>query len=403
MKTIEFTVTLLSPLVLGKERQARTPGTTTIISGTTLRGLIARAYLSHIGSADNKDFTSLVLSEENCFPFLFPVTNNDAPSLSLPLTALSCKRYPGFLSKQNSSFHGVRDGLFMKGIQELSSKSRSSVYKKLSEYFVCSCCGNDLAAFEGYWNGSHNAPKKANVTLEFRMHVGINRTTGTAEEGKLYGTEFISPYAQEDAIHEKSPIKYSGVGKMTDTSYDLLEQLLKCGPLLSLGADRTRGYGKISLECRKVTKSSNFNDFSRRINEWSNAFSKAYKKTCNENTSEFYISLNFITDTILIDRYLRYSCNPDMPEYFSIITAILRQKKVRGWNTVWRLPKEDEIALQSGSVILYRIPSQKKEEALKFLYELKNNSLGVRREEGFGMIEICDDFHKFFYGGGNNG
>ena len=66
--------------------------------------------------------------------------------------------------------------------------------------------------------------------------------------------------------------------------------------------------------------------------------------------------------------------------------------QVAGWSNVWDLPREQALAIRAGSVcqieFAVRISPERKAEGLRRL----SQGLGVRREEGFGIVALCPNW-----------
>jgi len=93
MKRYRLTAELLSPLTIGRDRHSERAGPAASVSGSLVRGAAAARYLQLGGAPSDADFITLFLNDQACR--WGPL---DADEEILPLTALSCKRQPGFLS-----------------------------------------------------------------------------------------------------------------------------------------------------------------------------------------------------------------------------------------------------------------------------------------------------------------
>jgi CRISPR-associated protein Csx10 len=72
---------------------------------------------------------------------------------------------------------------------------------------------------------------------------------------------------------------------------------------------------------------------------------------------------------------------------------------VTGWNIALKLPKEDEVAISKGSVFLFvtkpgeTISEPEVKPLSDLLEQIEKSGIGERRNEGFGKVRICDEFH----------
>src|SRR5437879_4951372 len=126
MRYIAVQLTALSPLAIRADHSPGGVATARYIAGSTLMGSLAVAHrLFHEDRP--ADFEQLFLREQVLYPDLSPATfggrsqkgivewwnRPDMPVYPLPLTARTCKRFPGFLRVADNDTrepgHGVRD------------------------------------------------------------------------------------------------------------------------------------------------------------------------------------------------------------------------------------------------------------------------------------------------------
>lgn len=65
-----------------------------------------------------------------------------------------------------------------------------------------------------------------------------------------------------------------------------------------------------------------------------------------------------------------------------------------GWNSAWGLMKDVELVTNKGSVYLFSTTEPEKWYAA--LENLERKGIGDRTCEGFGQVEICNEFHQVF-------
>src|SRR6185437_4173025 len=183
------------------------------ISGSTLAGSLASVYrLSH--PADDAMFERLFLSGEVLYPDLAPAVfkskgmrgAESLPIYPLPQTAQTCKRFPGFRpvgdGDQDDDGHVARDTLLdwavfelghavtLKGNQRPVETAR--LLQPLREHAACRYeqCGRPMDHFSGYYRrhpGLAGQPmSRATLDTRLQAHTGINRDTGTVQDGILY-------------------------------------------------------------------------------------------------------------------------------------------------------------------------------------------------------------------------
>jgi len=67
-----------------------------------------------------------------------------------------------------------------------------------------------------------------------------------------------------------------------------------------------------------------------------------------------------------------------------------------GWNAAWGLMKDVELVANKGSVYLFS--TSKIEEWKSALERLEINGVGERTLEGFGRVQVCNEFHNVLFG-----
>jgi CRISPR-associated protein Csx10 len=77
---------------------------------------------------------------------------------------------------------------------------------------------------------------------------------------------------------------------------------------------------------------------------------------------------------------------------------VAHHERLRGWNAAHGLPRQDEWAVTRGSVYAYLYEGDASGQAAlqERLRDLEARGLGARRNEGFGRVVVCDDFHRRF-------
>lgn len=396
MIRFHITATLETPLSLTQDRQSANPETLPYIPGRTLRGALAAVFLR---SADASDplFGKLFVDElQTRFSPLYPGQH------SVPLTAVSCKRFPGF-SQTGKGAHGVVDHLLLRIAHQLGTSVALQESLLCSHHNMGTSCSQDLKAFTGFYTNSQSKKLQRST----RTHVGIDRLTQIASEGILYSQQELSPGQTLEGTLVTQP--------------GLADELVRlCSSPLRLGRSRTRGKGRVSLQLQPLQEKSE-PQLVEQWREWSNKAKYFVQKTWKPSgieKNEIWFALTLHSHTILVDRFLRPTCDPaDMLEWLppipssetsgttqkvfgsgkiSLATCMLKTRLERGWHAAHGLPCTDDLALERGSVFAYRLqsPSTQDVELLyRRLFSLHQHGIGLRRNEGFGMVTVCDPFH----------
>ena len=404
MKKVLVKAKLLAPVAIKRDRQSERSGSVRSLTGTSVRGALASVYLQQHGKVDD-NFKHLFLDERACrFGPLDP-----GPEI-FPLTAAACKR--------EGTKHALVDQLWYR-IAQHHTEGNLPENAEIA-WQQCGKCEADLKGHHGFWhenNGclSENASDKHHVAA----HVGIDRHTNTAAESILYTLEALLPSCEKKDL--------SGWLMVDDNALTTLKTLLKAeGNRISIGHHRTRGYGDVCLQLGEPIGTENSADEGN-WEEWSSeliTFLNSSPLSVPEITPEdFYFSLSFPTGAVLVDRFLRYTIDPaDMiswlPAMLSVdeafpmttrsthqlstggrlrwVTAVTKHERLRGWNAAHGLPRQDEWMVARGAVCVYCFKGTPEERnaLIQQLKTLSEEGVGVRRNEGFGTVLVCDDFHR---------
>lgn len=378
LKDLIITLQPESPLCLPKESRSSFPESKEHIPGSTLRGALASHYLREIGKNDL--FEQIFLEDENVFfTNLYPTNNSEIISSPFPLSAVSCKRYP--------EDHEKKDTLFLYSAQELNYKMTGEV-KDLNDIYICKTCNNDLKGISGYYYfDSKNKLEQSKVQKNLTLHNGINRETNTVEESIFYGLETIS----SDLSNPNNTLVFKGVIKVKD---ELEELFIKSFNNFSffMGRAKTRGNGLVKIKVENY----NNNDikFKEKLETWSNKFQSYCKNIFKLEAKDFYFSIKFENEAILLDEFLRYTSDISELSSCNLIYKSIKSKEIKGWNSLQKLPKTTEIGVSEGSSYLFSVDISKKDEIIKLLEQMETKGLGIRKNEGFGKIVVSDLFHS---------
>jgi CRISPR-associated protein Csx10 len=205
------------------------------IPGTALRGALAMELL-HRGESDTSPFFNSLFKDSTGVwgnPYPLNRIESDGPrrSLPLPLSALSCKRYPGFKNDLNG--HGVRDSLIIRLTGDGERLPRCGQHE----------CSMLLDDFRGFYVVDTDQYLEVSAGRRLIARTAITERCGTARSGSLYTLEALN----EDQY-------FSGYLDLPD-QYDAdIRKLLLSGALFHIGAARRRGLGEVKVvNCHPVT------------------------------------------------------------------------------------------------------------------------------------------------------
>ncbi|MEG4505008.1 CRISPR-associated RAMP protein Csx10 [Microcoleus sp. F6_B4] len=415
MQRIELEIKVLSPLAIARQKPGGSISEAVdYIPGTVIRGAVAAQILdlSNGRSTDltdnGGDFQALFLSEnpaifQNAYPAL--IINGKLISKDrfeengvLPATALSSKNKPGFKRKDKDP---EKNGVFDTLIDRFCAEGYGYPYDP-----NCPKDGGrvDPAGISFYckFNKKYHS-LSANKRLLTR--VGINRRRSTSEEEILYSLEVLN----ESQEKKQNPVYYRGAILVEeDLAESLRDFIQQRHQNFRLGGSTSRGLGKVEITTKqpvsakiaveqKLTKFTN--SIQDRWQKWG-VFGVPLKELSGDRT---YFTLDLQSDAILTENWRRTTViSEKMLQQFTQVedpslkleAAYSSYDYLSGWNAAWGLMKDVELITNKGSVYLFS--TTQREIWDNVLGELEVRGVGDRTCEGFGQIQICNQFHLVF-------
>jgi CRISPR-associated protein Csx10 len=412
MKRINLEIKAVSPLAIGRQKPGGSVSEADeYISGTVIRGAIASQILQQSGhssddlSQDGGDFQQLFLSDR---PAIFQnayLATVDDPNILLsevyvlPSTALSSKNRAGFKPKCNGAFDSLIDSFCAESYGRLYDPN-------------CPTDGSLVHAFKGFYGKIKSKDKDKN---EYQYHktstnnrlltrVGINRRRAVSEEQILYSIEVLN----ESQEYKNKPSIYRSSIFADDNIANSLQNFIQTNASnFRFGGSASRGLGKTKITCSDPI------EFQSNLLNRVNRFNKKLKKRWNEwqvfgkveediLSNRKYFTLDLQSDAILVERWQRTTViSTEMLQNFTGIrdpslqlhTANSSYDYRSGWNAAWGLMKDVELVTDKGAVYLFSVSSDRLEDWTKALEDLEIRGVGDRTSEGFGQVQICNDFH----------
>lgn len=364
MPDVEIVAVPKAGISVARRRQARSSEVLDYIPGSTLRGALAQVYLRR--HPPDASFEACFLNGQSVFPNLYPAENGMA-ARPAPMTLARCKR--------GGEKHGVQDTLVPRAIEAITGKVASAGW--FCEHSgPGGPCHYDLQPVRGLIREADAMPIRA-MERSLRTHVGIDRRTGSAHHGALFGIQSIFPP------------EFRGRAHLGDEALATLQQLLvSCQASIWVGQDRARGYGEIflSLEVQPRPSAPSIET----LIDWDRQFRAALGERGVDPGDGFFLCVDLMSDTLLVDRFLRPAVGlgslfPDASE----VVAVVATRQVRGWNAAHGLPREDDWAMAAGSVFLLCLPEAPGEADLARFPQ----RVGLRQNEGFGQLRYADPIH----------
>lgn len=419
MKQIKLTVTALSALAIGRQKSGSSISEAeTYIPGSVIRGAIAFQVLRQANqknadlSKNGGDFQSLFLAEnsaifQNAYPAIAKVGKDTFEYVHdevyvLPATAVSSKNNPGFKSEE-----GKRGGVFDTLIDRFCAECYNHPYDP-----NCPKDNGRVEPFSGFYSKDNSNYRSHSITTRFLTRVGINRKRATAEDDILYSIEVINESFltnnKRGVFKQWEPFIFqSSIFVDNDNLAKLLLNFInKNDQSFRLGGSISRGLGRVRIEAKIVEIMS---DIERRIECFNNKLQKRWEswKIFNKNQPDlsencFYFTLDLQSDAIFTENWQRTTViSKTMLEQFTGVEDSGLKLEVSyssydyrsGWNSALGLMKDMELITNKGTVYLFSASKDKWHDWIKALGELEMNGVGDRTCEGFGQIQVCNEFH----------
>ncbi|MDJ0615362.1 MAG: CRISPR-associated RAMP protein Csx10 [Calothrix sp. MO_192.B10] len=452
MKQIKLKITALSPLAIAAKKPGSVSEAEDHIPGSVIRGAIA----SHILQLSNQkipgvatenlasnggEFAKLFLIDEpaifqNAYPAVAKLVdeynqNKRKPDLIsqvvedtvmvLPATAVSSKTNSGFKPEGNGVFDTLIDRFCAEAYNyPFDPSDPKSLQEKTDarvEPYSCFYSKNSDTKTQYKY-------RKHGVSTRFLTRVGINRKLATSEDDILYSIEVLNEsFASHPQGQNWQPVVFHSFIIVKDDSLaeSLVNFINQNYQRFRLGGATSRGLGKVEIKANIEDVLSNIEarikKFNQKLQErwqlWS-VFGEAEKNILD---SRIYFTLDLQADAILSENWLRttvISANMlcayvGLSETFNKLDS--REKKDdflrlevayssynyrSGWNSAWGLMKDVELVTNRGGVYLFSINEQYEEIWIKKLQQLELQGVGERTSEGFGQVQICNEFHGVF-------
>ncbi len=422
MKQIKLTITALSALAIGKQKSGSSISEAeSYIPGSVIRGAIAFQILRQANqknvdlSQNGGDFQSLFLAEnsaifQNAYPAIAKVGKDKLECVSdniyvLPATAVSSKTDPGFKSED-----GKRGGVFDTLIDRFCAEAYKHPYDPN--------CPEDFGRvepFSGFYSQNNGNYRSHCVTTRFLTRVGINRKRATAEDEILYSIEVINESFLKNTKHgvfrQWEPFVYRSSIFVEDDQLTeiLLEFVNKNDESFRLGGSISRGLGRIRVEAKVVEIQS---ETEKRVKEFNDKLHERWQrwKIFNENQPDlskdcFYFTLDLQSDAIFTEQWQRTTVTSEtlLKQFTDVEDSGLKLEVAyssydyrSGWNSALGLMKDMELITNKGAVYLFSASKDKWDDWIKALGNLEMNGVGDRTCEGFGQVQVCNEFHNVF-------
>lgn len=387
------------PLCLAADQaQGTIRRTLDYIPGSALRGALAARLRQAQPAISQRRFDRLILAEAARFHNLYPLPPGSDKVRKLPLTARSCKLYPGFRPVRPRAGqppeHGVRDLLFPL-LRYALAGGQQQAPPLPPQHCGYEGCDRPLEPFAGVYSGFEAGdyqtatPRQRQVT-----QTAIDPHRETASPANLFTVEVL-----------EEGVEFAGFFSLgeAEAEADFCNSVCRPGTALRLGYGRTRGLGLVEVRaCRVETPYLWDEDLAERLAAFNET---ARQMKCAVPTGHSLFAITLLSDAILIDPFFRHQTALDGPTLVreiaealagsELVAAFAATRQVFGWSTPQGLPLPADLAITAGSVFVFQAPHAP--EALADILEtaaVEQAGIGERRAEGFGQIVVCHPFHQ---------
>ncbi|MEG4487659.1 type III-D CRISPR-associated RAMP protein Csx10 [Microcoleus sp. D2_18a_B4] len=410
MQRIELEIKALSALAIARHKAGGSISEAVdYIPGTVIRGAVAAKILNESGhqfsdlTENGGDFQALFLSEnpalfQNAYPALV-INGKLIPQARiedngvLPTTAQSSKNKSGFTPKNNGVFDTLIDRFCAEGYGYPYDPNCPKDGGRVDPAGISFYCK--------FNKKYHSLSAKKRLLTR----VGINRRRATSEEEILYSLEVLN----ESQEKKQNPVYYRGAILVEEDLAESLRNFIQLrNQNFRLGGSTSRGLGKVEITTKQPVsakidveqKITNFtNSIQYRWQKWE-IFGVPLKELPGDRT---YFTLDLQSDAILTENWRRTTViSEKMLQQFAKVedpslkleTAYSSYDYLSGWNAAWGLMKDVELITNKGSVYLFS--TNQREIWDNVLGDLEVRGVGDRTCEGFGQIQICNQFHLVF-------
>ncbi|AFY33110.1 CRISPR-associated RAMP protein Csx10 [Calothrix sp. PCC 7507] len=419
MTRLELTITAFSPLAPGRQKPGGSVSEVeNYISGSVLRGAIASQILQLSGqqsanlAEDGGNFQTLFLGENpaifgNAYPAVTKIDNESTDVNQqikvLPATAVSSKTNPGFTSSRG---HGVFDTL----IDAFCAAAYNQPYDPSDPKAIAQGTNPQVETYNSFYSKVIDKYYSHDATSRFLTRVGINRRRTTAEEEILYSVQVLNEsFLKNTKTDEWDNVVFRSFVVVPDeTLAEALQKFIERNSYnFRIGGSASRGLGKVKIAVNKgqspaKSVESRIEEFNKALKTrwglWS-IFGQSQDDLLADRT---YFTLDLQSDAIFTENWQRTTVvSANMLKEFAkvdslpeIHVAYSSYEYRSGWNSAWGLMKDVELVTNKGSVYLFSTTEPEKWYAALEIIEAKG--IGDRTCEGFGQVEICNEFHQVF-------
>ncbi|EFO81933.1 hypothetical protein OSCT_0082 [Oscillochloris trichoides DG-6] len=316
----------------------------------------------------------------------YPAMQDDVWSRPYPATALKPKGQPNA-----HAFDALVGRVCWEHMQPAALQFTTDTYQVAEGCYTFTDTPNQA----GYYHQGQLAERK--VEQRVLTRVAINRRRGTAEDARLYSPLVLSEVTQG------APTQFLGTLVLPGE----LANLLAAQRILYLGGRQSSGLGKVQV-CTTQSQVEDAAAIKQRVGALTRRFQvqvQRYDALHGEHTpwpidDGTIFTLNLLSDAILFQQgWLPTNVidaamlREETGIHATCIRAFTTPTMIGGWNVTWQKPKPTAIATALGSLFVFQANEPLSDSQYQALADLQARGIGERRQEGYGQIRICDEFH----------
>lgn len=339
------------------------------IPGATFRGAVAKA----IGYNSGDVFARMFKQTTVRFGPLYPSGSGFASAHPFPLSARTCKVYPGerLSYGRTGELGGTTHGLVDILLYRLCNPEQPDP--------MCAArnCGREMKPVEGYYYRVGGELKRVRPRTHLSTKLRIDRKRLAASTGDLFSYE--SNALDKDIAY---------VGLLSGIGHEDALAVNNLGMVL-VGGARGRGFGKMKIEMIPATARTDARERMSKLQEVIAAGWPGF-----QFNGRVFFTLDLVSDLILpYGQSFADLLKTAIGDGLELQASFVREEYAGGYNAALGMPKDMMPAIVRGSCVAGSVPENKKDELIEKLERVEAEGLGLRRYEGYGRVLACDEFH----------
>lgn len=249
--------------------------------------------------------------------------------------------------------------------------------------------------------GRYRLDQLGERTIEQRVltRVAINRRRGTAEDARLYSPLVLSE------VTNGAPTQFLGSAALPEALAGLLPG--EAPHILYLGGRQSSGLGKVQVHLT-MAQSEAPAGIEQRVAALTRRFQAQAQRYAGLRGShtpwpiveQSIFTINLLADALLLKQgwlptnvFDAAMLKEETGIEATLIRTFTTPTLIGGWNVTWQQPKPTAVGTALGSLFVFQTDEPLTGAQYAALADLQARGIGERRQEGYGQIRICDEFH----------